>query len=554
VVGSSREELKQAHARGERRRLRDVRPDLSLAFIEVVERALEPAPARRFATAGEMEQGLARVNSGLSSHTAAIRGDVQAPWWSGARRWALMATAAVLVAAAGAAGWWYTRPIAPPQSDTQLIAVLPLLGPAAEHQYFADGMTDALMQELATLRSVRVVSRTSVDVARRSEKTLPAIAKVLNANAILEGSVNSSDNRVRVNLRLIHAGNDTPLWVRTFEQPLQNVFALQRDVAHAVAEELAVQLSPQSVQPQPVNVEAHDDYLRGRYLLHQNRLDAVKQAITLFEGATRKDPRHSHAYAGIGEAYLMLGPGFNAMPRAEAFQSARAAVTRALELDNRLPDAHAVLQALSLNPSHEYARERYAMFLAARGQTDAGLAQIAEARRVDPLSPLIASSAGGILRYARRYDDAIAQYNQVLARHPDFLSANVGLARTFNAAGRYDEAIARYRTLEARGVNEPFFRLEIAQGDAAAGRADAARKAVADLRQRSQTAGIFVPPESYAYVYGRLGDLDEAFKWLDEAFRVRSSTVLWLVVDARADPLRSDPRFERYLKELGLKP
>jgi serine/threonine-protein kinase len=361
--------------------------------------------------------------------------------------------------------------------------------------------------------------------------------------------------------------------VRTFEQPLQNVFALQRDVAHAVAEELAVQLSPQSVQPQPVNVEAHDDYLRGRYLLHQNRLDAVKQAITLFEGATRKDPRHSHAYAGIGEAYLMLGPGFNAMPRAEAFQSARAAVTRALELDNRVPDAHAVLaeiyfegawdwtgaekefkQALSLNPSHEYARERYAMFLAARGQTDAGLAQIAEARRVDPLSPLIASSAGGILRYARRYDDAIAQYNQVLARHPDFLSANVGLARTFNAAGRYDEAIARYRTLEARGVNEPFFRLEIAQGDAAAGRADAARKAVADLRQRSQTAGIFVPPESYAYVYGRLGDLDEAFKWLDEAFRVRSSTVLWLVVDARADPLRSDPRFERYLKELGLKP
>jgi tetratricopeptide (TPR) repeat protein len=248
-------------------------------------------------------------------------------------------------------------------------------------------------------------------------------------------------------------------------------------------------------------------------------------------------------------------------------------VTQAVKLDDQVAGAHAVLavihfegdwdwagaerefkRALSINPSHEYARERYAMFLAARAQTDAALAQIAEARRVDPLSPLIASSAGGILRYARRYDEAIAQYDQVLSRHPDFLSANVGLARTLNASGRHDDAIARYRNLTARGVNEPFFVLEIAQADAAAGRADAARKATADLQQRSQKAGIFVPPESYAYVYGRLGDIDRAFGWLDEAFKARSSTVLWLAVDARVDPLRSDPRFERYLKELGLKP
>jgi tetratricopeptide (TPR) repeat protein len=378
---------------------------------------------------------------------------------------------------------------------------------------------------------------------------------------------------VRVNLRLIHAGNDTPLWVRTFEQPLRNVFALQRDVAQAVAEELAVQLSPAAPRPQPVNAEAHDDYLRGRYFLHQDTVDSVKQAIALFEGSARKDARYARAYAGIGEAYLTLGPRFNAVPRAEAFQRARAAVTQALALDDRVPDAHAVLaeilfesawdwagaekefkQALSLNPSHEYARERYAMFLAARGQTEAALTEIAEARRVDPLSALIASSAGGILRYARRYDEAIAQYNQVLARHPDFLSASVGLARTLNAAGRHDDAIARYRTLTARGVNEPFFLLEIAQADAAAGRSEAARKAVDSLRQRSEAGGLFVPPESYAYVYARLGDFERAFEWLDEAFRTRSSTVLWLPVDPRVDPLRRDPRFARYIKQLGLTP
>ena len=376
---------------------------------------------------------------------------------------------------------------------------------------------------------------------------------------------------MRVNLRLIHAGNDTPVWARSFEQPLRSVFALQRDVARAVAEELAVQLSPAPAQAQTVNAEAHDEYLRGRYFLHQDTAESVRRAIVLFEGAIRKDARLAQAYAGIGEAYLTLGPRFNAMARAEAFQRARDATTRALALDDRLADAHAVLaeisfegawdwsgaekefnQALSLNPSHEYARERYAMFLAARGQTEAALAQIAEARRVDPLSSLIASSAGGILRYARRYDEAIAQYNQVLERHPDFLSANVGLARTLNAAGRHDEAIARYRKVAARGVNEPFFLLEIAQADAAAGRADEARKALDSLRQHSQARGTFVPPESYAYVYARLGDFDRAFEWLDEAFRSRSSTVLWLPVDPRVDPLRGDPRFSRYVNQLGL--
>jgi len=573
VVGSSREELKQAHTRGERRRLRDVRPDLPLGFIEAVERALDPDPARRFASAGEMEQALTQISWAPLTQTLETRDRQGKVAPAVTTRWGLMAAAAILVAALGAAIWWYTRPVAPARLDTQLIAVLPLVGPGADQEYFADGMTEALTQELATLRSVRVVSRTSVDLARTTANTLPAIAKALNADAILEGSASSAGGDVRVNLRLIHAGNDTAVWARTFEQPLQNVFALQRDVARAVAEELAVQLSPGRAQTQPVNAEAHDDYLRARYFLHQDRVDAVKQAVALFESAARKDPRHTRAYAGIGEAYLMLGPNFNAIPRTEAFSRAREAVTKALALDEQVADAHAVLaeisfvgdwnwveaekefrRALTLNPSHEFARERYAMFLAARAQTDAALAQIAEARRVDPLSPLIASSAGGILRYARRYDEAVAQYNQVLARHPDFLSANVGLARTLNAAGRYDEAIARYRNLTARGVNEPFFLLEIAQAEAAAGRADAARKAIDNMRQRSQAAGIFVPADSYAYVYGRLGELDRAFESLDEAFRTRSSSVLWLPVDPRVDPLRGDPRLQRYLKELAIKP
>jgi eukaryotic-like serine/threonine-protein kinase len=570
VVGSSREELREAHTRGERRRLRDVRPDLPLAFIETVERALDPAPARRFATAGEMEQALARANREPSVQTPATqdRLELQAP--PVRLRWAVVA-AAVLVGVA-AATWWYIRPAAPPRPDTQLIAVLPLLGPAADQEYFADGMTDALMQELATLRSVRVVSRTSVDLARMSAKTLPAIAAALNANAILEGSVSTSGDHVRVNLRLIHAGSDTPVWARSFEQPLNHVFGLQRDIARAVAAELAVANGAlANRQPDPVDPVANDQYLRGRYFLHQETVDGMKQAVGFFEAATRRDPKHGRSYAGIAQAYLALGAWYNAMPRADAFRLSREAVERALAIDRELPEAHAVLaeilfehdwnwsaaereftQALQLNPSLEYARERYAMFLAARGRTDAALVQIADARRVDPLSPVIAASAAGILRYARRYEEAVQEFNRVLATHPDLLSANVGLARTLNALGRHDEAIAIYRRLAARGFNQAVFTLEIAQADAAAGRVDQARRAVETLRKQTQASGATVPPEYLAFAYGRIGDHDEAFRWLDEAFRTKSGLVLWLPVDYRSDPLRSDARFSRYLEQLNV--
>ena len=571
VTGSSREELKQAHTRGERRRLRDVRPDLPLAFIEAVERALEPDPARRFATPGEMEQALSQIKWAPGAQTAAASDRPPKPAPIGMRRWVLMTAAALVLAAAATATWLYTRPAAPP-SGSQLIAVLPLLGPASEHEYFADGMTEALVQELAALRSLRVVSRTSVDLARTTAKTLPGIAKTLNADAILEGSVSTAGDRVRVNLRLIHAGSDTPVWARTFEQPLRHVFALQRDIARAVAGELAVSNGTLADrQPDPVDPAANDLYLRGRYYLHQETVEGMKRAVELFEEATRKDPKHGRSYAGMAQAYLALGAWYNAIPRADAFRLSREAVQRALSIDHQLPDAHAVLaeilfehdwdwnaaereftQALQLNPSLEYARERYAMFLAARGRTEAALSQIADARSVDPLSPVIAASAAGILRYARRYDEAADQFRRVLATHPDLLRANIGLARTLSAQGRHDEAIAIYRSLASRGFNQAIFTLEIAQADAAAGRVDQARRAVEPLRRQAEASPASVPPEYLAFAYGRIGDLNEAFRWLDEAFRTKSGLVLWLPVDYRSDPLRADPRFLRYLERLNL--
>jgi serine/threonine-protein kinase len=484
-----------------------------------------------------------------------------------------LAGAAVLAAAIGLAwSWWRpTPPLASPNGPIRLIAVMPLLNQTGDRDYFADGMTEALTQELAAAKALRVVSRTSVDRARDMGDSLATIAQTLHADAILEGSVNRAGDSVRINVRLIHAGSNTAVWAESFVRTIRDIFTLQREVAHAVAGELAASISQTQTQPGTVDPAAHDLYLRGRHFLVQQTVEGSNEAISLFEQATRTDPRHVRAYAGIAEAYLMLGGWYNALPRDEAFQKSRAAVQRALAIDDSVAEAHAVLaeilfehdwnwveaerefkRALELNPSLEFASERYAMFLAARGRIDAALAHIADARRVDPLSPLIASSTGGILRYARRYDEAVEQFNRALRTHPDFLSANVGLARTLSALGRYDDAIVMYQTLSRRGVNQSLFALEIAQADAAAGRIELARRAVEDARKQAQAQRIALPAEYLAYAYASVGNLDEAFRWLDEAFARKSGPVLWLAVDNRVDPLRKDPRFRKYLEKLGV--
>jgi serine/threonine-protein kinase len=576
ATGTSIEELRLAHERGALRRLRDVRPELPDTFVAVVDKALDHNPSRRFASAGDMQHALARVTSpGLSGYMRAIAAEriEQRPR---PRPWREIAVAVAVVLAIAAAlitaTCLYTRP--PPPAATRginLVAVMPLVGAAGEPEYFAEGLTEALMQELAGLESLRVISQTSVNQAWRTEKTLPAIAKALNADAILEGSVANERKQVRVSLRLIHAGSDTPVWTRTFEQSLENVFALQREVARSVARELSVALSKPAEAPKATNVQAFDAYLRGSYYLGTVTASSQRQALAYFKETLGHDPAHARAHAGIAQVYLILGGSLGAMPRDEGFRLARESVRRALDVDNDLAEAHAVLgeisfeydwdwtaaereylRALTLNPSLEWARERYAMFLVARGRTDAALSEIELARQVDPLSPVIASTAGAILRYSRRYENAVEQYRKVLAAHPDHLRAHVGLARTLNVMGRHDEALALYRAM--KGPNPGLILAEIAIAEAGAGRRDAAVEALRQLQRNEAQAGWVVSPDSYAYVYARLGQIDEAFRWLEEAFKIREGGVLWLNVDARVDPLRADPRFAGYLRRLGLTP
>jgi serine/threonine protein kinase/tetratricopeptide (TPR) repeat protein len=568
IKGASLNHLKEAHARGERQPLGEVRTDLPDGFVGVVERAIDPEPARRFSSAREMQDALGRV---ARANPTAVRPAYRIHILVGGSRRRRSIIAATLALVAGAALVWRQSSTenTATASPIRLLAVMPLHSEAAEAAYFANGMTEAVMQELARVKSVRIVSRTSVDLARQAEKTLPGIAKVLNADAILEGSVNRDSDRVRVSLRLIHAGSDTPVWARTFEQSLRDTFALQRELARSVAAELSPAFTVPDEVRQPVNTQAQDAFMRGSYYLRTVTQTSQQQAISHFQQALLSDPEYAPAYAGIAQAYLTLGGSLDAMPVDEGFRLARNAVEQALQLDEQLADAHTVfgvisfeydwdwaraerefVRALAANPSHQYARERYAMFLVSRGHTDAALSQMEQARQVDPLSPDVGAAIGTLLRYARRYEEAAAQYRNVLAAHPKNLRAELGLARTLNAMRQHDAALELFGSM--KGPSRARIAAEMIVAQAGAGRLSEARANLAQLRRDEAEGEIIVPRSTYAYIYAYLGRKDEAFGFLRDALDWRDVSVLWLLVDPRFDPLRDDSRFRSCLARLGL--
>lgn len=571
VRGSTYDELEAAHRRGERLRLAAVRPDLPEGFAATVERAIDPDGNQRFANAKEFQDALERTTAPATREVATA---MAAP--AAARgRWTLgIAAVAAALALAGGLTWFTNRTPAPPgMGAPRLLAVMPLRISDDASRYLAEGMTEALMQELAGIRAFRVVSRTSVEQAQRDAGSLRDVASALSADAILEGSVQGTPEAVQVHLRLIHAGSDTPVWVRTFEEPMRNVFELQREIARTVAAEFKVGLPAfQTQPPQPVNASAHDDYLRGQYLMLRGpTIPEFQEAIRFFESALKKDPQHAGALAAMGQALYLMAGSYFAIPRDEGFARAKEALSRALAINPNLAHAYAVqadihfqyewdwqraeqafTRALSLNPSLEFARERFSLFLAARQRLDEARAQTEELRRINPLSVAPLTLTGAVLRYARRYEEAEQMYRRALVVDPRLLQGNIGLGRTLNAMGRYDEAIEIYSKARDNAPNQQFFVTEIAQAHADAGRRREALALLDDLKRRAGQPGWTVPPEAWAYIYAHLGDRDAAFQWLDAAFNEKSSLVLWFAVDPRVDPLRSDPRFGEFLKRLGL--
>jgi len=579
------EELKQKHARSEAIRLRDARADVPTVFVAVVDRAIAKNPANRYKTAGALEADLLKSIDDDTLRLTVTRSRAAVEEKSASVRRPLLAIgaiAAAIVVAGGALLAWPalrgrgTAPAAVTGAPIQSIAVLPLANMSGDprQEYFADGMTDELIGTLGRLHTVNVISRTSSMQFKGTNKTLPEIARALNVDAVVEGSVmmlpdSSVDaRRVRINARLIRAGTDTQLWDRTFEDAFTDVLSLQRDVAMAVAADLNVRLTPDEERALAAAGSqistAQDAYLEGRGLLTNSNAAGLVRARQALERAVQQDPRYARAHASLSVCYVwqeLMG----ALPRAEARRLAVASAQRAIELDPNLAEAYGALadvhfmydwnwqqagteyrRALMLNPNYSFARVQYAWYLAAQGQTAEAVRQATQAAEGDPLSAEAVGAVGMMLYFDREYDDALRQLQRAAALQPNGAQEHGGLARVYAARRDFPNAIREMQTAVRLSDNAPIYlaglaRIYAVSGDAAQARSTLTRAQAAD-------------PSVLAAAYAALGDRDRAFDFLNRAVAARSPNMLWARVDQRLDPIRQDARFAPFVARLGALP
>ena len=482
------------------------------------------------------------------------------------RRWLLLAIAAAIVLAA-VGGWlWRNRSRSRPEFGS--IAVLPLenLSGDPSQDFFADGITDELITELAEIGSLRVISRTSVMHYRGSRKPLPEIARELGVDAIVEGSVVRAGDRVRVTAQLIDAATDHHLWARSYEQGWGDVLALQGRVAQDIAAQVNAKLTDEEsrnlAHPKAVGLEAHENYLKGHLLLH----DSPEESVRYFERAIELDPQYPEAYAGLAEACLWPAWDWGTVAPAAAFPKGKAAALKALQIAPASSEGHAALawvelfyewnwrdaesemrQAIRLNPNNAWEHHHYSRLLAVTGRFDES---IRESRRMLELDPMDFRSGGNLawmMYLARRYDESIQEIRRLIPLHPSIVAFHCFLAWPYEAQGRFPEALNELGVFERTGLAAGLGELGFSYG--ASGNEPAARRALAQLLSMSKR--VYVPPYYVALVSVGLHDYDGAFGWLEKAYQERSPFLVYLKTEPKLDPPRYDGRFTDLVRRVG---
>jgi TolB-like protein/Tfp pilus assembly protein PilF len=483
-----------------------------------------------------------------------------------------LATAGVAVFAALGAGTLRER-LSPstPAPTIRSLAVLPLenLSRDPEQEYFADGMTEALTTELAQISSLKVISRTSVVQYKGTKKPLPQIARELAVDAVIEGAVQRSGDKVGITVQLIQAPTDRHLWAKSYERGLRDVLELQRDAAHAIADEIKAKLTPPEkvhlARARPINSEAYEDYLKGHYYSERN----ATKGIAYFQRAIQEDPSYALAYAGLANSYITLGmPWGGDMSPKEVLPQAKAAATKALEIDDSLGGAHLALarviqlydwdwpavekeyrRALELNPNEAMAHDWYGEYLQEMGRNEEAIVQMRQAMVLDPLSSDSASELGYILYTARQYDHAIRAFQNALELEPDYVNAHVGLGWVYGEKKMYREAIAELEKAVNLGNRHDLIVATLGKVLGDSGRKQEARKLLEELKGRS--AHRYISPCLIALVQIGLGERDQAMASLEQGYTNRDQWMLYLRVDPHMDDLRSEPRFQDLLRRMN---
>jgi TolB-like protein/DNA-binding winged helix-turn-helix (wHTH) protein/Flp pilus assembly protein TadD len=455
----------------------------------------------------------------------------------------------------------------------QSIAVLPLenLSHEPEQEYFADGMTEELIKSLGKIGSLHVTSRTSTMRYKRTDKSLPQVARELNADGIVEGTVQRSGDRVRITAQLIYAPTDRHLWTESYDRELKDVLTLQDDVARAIANEIKVTLTPQErmslAAVHPVNPGAYEAYLKGRYYWNKRTAEGMKKASDYFQQSINQQPDYGLAYSGLADCNSGLTWHGFASPT-EALPRAKAAALKAIEIDPTAGEAHASLalvlshqrnwaaagsefeRALQLSPRYANAHHWYGDYLSVVGRHEEALVEARRAFELDPLSPMINTWLGLRYYHTRRYDEAIKQGRKILEFDSSFAPAHLLLGQAYVQKGLYAQAISELQSATSLSGDSPLYMAQVGVAYAAAGK-NAEALGVIDQLQKLATQR-YVSSYGLAQIYAALGDKQNAMKWLQSAYDEHAVWMQYLKMDPVLDSLRSQPRFQDLVRQMGL--
>ncbi len=477
----------------------------------------------------------------------------------------------LVVLMAGIVAVWRFRSSGQAPGLVRSIAVLPLNNFSGDpsQDYFADGMTDQLITDLAQISALRVISRTSAMVYKGSHKPLPDIARELHVDAVVEGAVERSGDRVRITAQLIEASSDKHLWAESYEENVRDTLTLQKKVASTIAEHIRIELTPQEQAvlktQRVVDPDAYESYLKGRYFWNKRTADGLTAALNYFNQAIEKDPTYAQAYAGLADSYDLLGDWeYGVLTPNEAYPKAKAAAIKALDADTTLGEAHTSLafsldasdwdwksaemeyrRAIELNPGYATAHHWYAWHLSELGRSDEAIAEMKKAESLDPLSLIIGAETAEILLVAHRTDESIEQSRKTIAMDSNFAIAHLELGLAFLQKQMYSEAIQELQMAIDLSKGSTTCTSNLAYAYAVSGRKSEALSILNRLKNGSRQN-----EPAIALIYVGLGEKDQAIIWLEKAYSERFNPSILL--RPTFDPLRSDARFQDLVHRIGL--
>ncbi len=463
---------------------------------------------------------------------------------------------------------------APSTAEPVTVAVLPFANLSSDQdgEFFADGITEEIINALAQIRNLRVVARTSAFSFKGKQVDLRAVGATLNAGTLIEGSVRKSGDRVRIVAQLINAADGYHIWSERYDRELQDIFEVQDEIARTIADRLKVTLGPEKAEPlvrsETRDLEAYQFYLKGRFHWNKRSADGLQKAIEYFQQAVGRDPSYAVAYAGLADAYNMISFR-NVMAPHAIMPKAKAAAVKALELDANRAEAHVSLayasftydrdwpaaamhfeRAKALNPAYVMGHAFYPLYLSSRGRSAESISVAKRALELDPAAAAVSHVLAVQLYLARFFDQAVQQCQQTLELDPGYEPAYAVLGQVYSLTGKYEEAVIEFEKSVAVTRRSSWALAQLGYARARSGARSQTMEIIAELDTTSK--GSFVPALCFALVYAGLEEADQAFAWLAKSSDERHNRLAYIKVEALWDPLRSDPRFADQLRAFGI--